>query len=105
MSWHPKRGNELAHGIRPKLPRDDRESEHIMIFSGGKHGSAEAHMEQYGINDERVLEIIDSSYMAQLYDDVELMDVAGNKFDLDAVSRGALTPSVFFGSARFELRC
>ena len=55
-------------------------------------------MEQYGINDERVLEIIDSSYMAQLYDDVELMDVAGNKFDLDAVSRGALTP-VFFGSA------
>ncbi len=91
MNW-PMGSGQNFQGIY------DRESEHIMIFSGGKHGSAEAHMEQYGINDERVLEIIDSSYMAQLYDDVELMDVAGNKFDLDAVSRGALTP-VFFGSA------
>lgn len=48
--------------------------------------------------DAKLAERIGENAAAKLAEDVELLDIAGEEFDMDAVNRGLLTP-VFFGSA------
>ena len=43
-------------------------------------------------------DILQGHYINRLKDEIELLDVAGDPFDLDAVRQGQLTP-LFFGSA------
>ena len=76
----------------------ERDSERVLLFSGGKHGSREADTEIIHLDNPEETPHIEPHQFAKLQDDIELMDIAGDDFDLDAVSRGDLSP-VFFGSA------
>ncbi len=76
----------------------ERNTENILMFSGGKHGSAESHIDTVNISDDKINSLIPSDFLNKLHEDIELMDIAGNDFELDKVRTGDLTP-VFFGSA------
>ncbi len=70
----------------------------IEVFTGGNHGAtqAEAHfMASEGPECEARLA---QHYRQRLKDEIELLDVAGDAFDLNRVRAGELTP-MFFGSA------
>ena len=50
------------------------------------------------LNDPAFLELLGSYYHDRLMDEIELLDMAGEEFDLSKVLSGTLTP-IFFGSA------
>ena len=50
------------------------------------------------LDDPNIDDVIGMYHRQDLFDDIELLDGAGDDFDLEAVRRGELTP-VFFGSA------
>lgn len=76
----------------------DRSKNVIEIFKGGKHGQKQVDIKEININDERVEDIIGKDLYEKLLEDIELLEMAGNKFDIEEVRKGKITP-VFFGSA------
>ncbi|OEH85241.1 peptide chain release factor 3 [Desulfuribacillus stibiiarsenatis] len=50
------------------------------------------------LGSQEVKELLGESRSQQLQDDIELLDIAGDPFDIDKINEGKLTP-VFFGSA------
>ena len=50
------------------------------------------------ITDPKVKELLGEERFRQLTEDIELLDIAGDPFDLEKINQGKLTP-VFFGSA------
>lgn len=50
------------------------------------------------IDDEQLEQFVEASLLDSVKDDIQLLNEAGNPFDLDEVNNGKLTP-VFFGSA------
>lgn len=75
----------------------DRASEKIYLFSGGKHGSEEAETQVISLDELDSADISDD-LKEKLREDIELLDIAGDEFDLEKVRDGSLSP-VFFGSA------
>lgn len=75
-----------------------RSKEQIELFSEGNHGSAIAKVVSGDVNDEKYAEILGINTHKQLQHDIELLDIAGDNFDIDKILHGELTP-VFFGSA------
>ena len=77
----------------------DRKNKQIITYSDTMKGTKEGETHIINYNDDAaVLECIGADAKAKLDEDMELYDVAGAEFDLDAVRSGKLTP-VFFGSA------
>ena len=77
----------------------DRENEEIILFQGGKHGQQQVEMTRIPLSDEEASRnAIGDGFYEKLQEDIELLDVAGDDFDLELVKGGQLTP-VFFGSA------
>ncbi len=75
----------------------DREKEQLELFQGNDHKGVEVRKVS-GYNDPLVREIAGEFLHDQLCQEVELLDVAGDPFDMEKVMAGELTP-VFFGSA------
>ncbi|MBQ9409484.1 MAG: peptide chain release factor 3, partial [Clostridia bacterium] len=75
--------------------RDNRE---IELYTGGNHGQSFVQVKTVSIDDPACPEIIGKSYYDKLMEDTELLDVAGDAFDIDKILSGQLTP-MFFGSA------
>ena len=75
-----------------------RDTRLIELYDGGDHGQKQVEVRTVSIDDPECPEIIGRSYFDKLTEDVELLDVAGDEFDLDNILSGQLTP-VFFGSA------
>jgi len=75
----------------------DREKSRIELFHGDAHGGISVR-EVNGYRDPFVKEIAGEYLYEQICQDLELLDVAGDPFDMDQVRQGKLTP-VFFGSA------
>ncbi|WP_142414290.1 peptide chain release factor 3 [Hathewaya massiliensis] len=75
-----------------------RESKKIQTFNGGKHGQSQTESTFIDIEDPQAIEVIGESFYNKLLEDIELLDIAGDDFDYEAVKVGNLTP-VFFGSA------
>ena len=75
--------------------RDTREVE---MYRGGNHGQTQVEVETISIDDPALPGRIGQSYYDKLMEDIELLDVAGDPFDLDMILSGKLTP-MFFGSA------
>ena len=77
----------------------DRDSREVSMFkavsTGGAKRAAETDM---SIDDAKLQEEIGDELYNQLIEEVELLDGASEELDLDAVSKGQLSP-VFFGSA------
>ena len=78
----------------------DRNSRHILAFQsdGRANGVKMVEKIEAELGDARLDELITAPLHEQLMEDVELLDGAGEDFDLDAVQHGRLSP-VFFGSA------
>ncbi|SHH66695.1 peptide chain release factor 3 [Clostridium grantii] len=76
----------------------DRIKNSIILFNGGNHGKSEVKVIEGGLEDESIRNLIGSDLHDQLLMEIELLNEAGEEFDLDKVRLGELTP-VFFGSA------
>ena len=76
----------------------ERDNKRIIAFDGGDHGQREATTIEGNVEDEKFKEILGEALHSKLMEDIELLDIAGDDFDLEKVRRGELTP-VFFGSA------
>ncbi|WP_248928172.1 peptide chain release factor 3 [Paenibacillus hamazuiensis] len=75
----------------------DREKSQLELFQGGDHKEITVRKVD-GYTDPLVKEIAGNFLYDQLVQNLELLDVAGDPFDMEKVRRGELTP-VFFGSA------
>lgn len=77
----------------------NRKLAQVELFeSGGAHGQWVMPSTMGSVNDPAFAEILGANIHQALCDDIELLDMAGEEFDIDKVLRGELTP-VFFGSA------
>ncbi len=75
-----------------------RDSEIIELYTGGDHGKRKVEKTEITLTDPALPSILQGHYINRLKDEIELLDVAGDTFDLEAVRQGQLTP-LFFGSA------
>lgn len=75
-----------------------RESGQIELFSGGNHGMNKVESVTGDANDPEFTNLLGEYHHKKLIDEIELLDVAGDEFDLERVLSGNLTP-MFFGSA------
>ncbi len=75
-----------------------RDSEIIELYTGGDHGKNKVEKTEIELTDPALKDILQGHYIKRLKDEIELLDVAGDTFDLSAVRQGQLTP-LFFGSA------
>lgn len=90
MNWPIGSGRELS-GIY------DRMNNQVELFQGDDHSQIQVKkVENY--HDPAIRELAGEFLHDQLCQDLELLDVAGDPFDMEKVSRGELTP-IFFGSA------
>ncbi len=75
-----------------------RDSSMIELYTGGDHGKSKVQKTDIALSDPSLKDILAGHYIKRLQDEIELLDVAGDTFDLEAVQQGQLTP-LFFGSA------
>ena len=76
----------------------NRHKEQVELFDDGNHGQSIAKSTTGDITDTKFKDILGDALHEKLLEDVELLDIAGDNFDLDEILSGNLTP-VFFGSA------
>ena len=75
----------------------DRKKERILSYTLG-NGQSIAESEEISLDDPDLENKLFYGQKQTLFDDIELIEGAGNPFDIDLVRKGELTP-VFFGSA------
>mgnify|MGYP000644654500 CR=1 FL=1 len=92
--------HELAHRPQRQLPGIyDRASSSIELFEKDTtHGQRKLASTKGSADDPIFKELLDEDVHQGLIDDIELLDEAGDEFDMEKVKRGELTP-MFFGSA------
>ncbi len=76
----------------------DRKSRQILKFTANGNGQKEVAEEIISIDDKNLADYIGDDHTDTLLEEVELLEGAGDDFDIEAVRNGKLTP-VFFGSA------
>lgn len=76
----------------------DRKNKCIKVFNGGNHGQTQVESVEGSVDDKIFTDLLGETLHQKLMDDIELLDIAGDEFDMEKVNRGELTP-VFFGSA------
>jgi peptide chain release factor 3 len=77
----------------------DRLHNEVLLFDRGTdHGQRRATVLAGGLDEPRIQALIGESALAELREQIELLDMAGSAFDEDAIRSGALSPT-FFGSA------
>jgi peptide chain release factor 3 len=76
----------------------NRELGQIEAFNGGDHGQTLVSSTVGGVDDAVFKDLLGEDLHKKLCDDIELLDMAGDEFDLKRVRAGELTP-MFFGSA------
>ncbi len=78
----------------------ERETGDILLFDSNNqdHGASMVTTQTTGIDDPKLKDMLSIGHYETLKNDIELLDMAGDEFDLDKVLKGQLTP-VFFGSA------
>jgi len=75
-----------------------RKDGHVLLYSGGNHGMSVADELSVPLDSPECEKALAQHYRDRLRDEIELLDEAGDPFQLDAVLAGQLTP-LFFGSA------
>ena len=91
MNWPIGSGKEFR-GVY------DRKSSKILAFTAAMNGQKEVEKTEIALDSPEFDELVGSYRKKDLLDEIELLDGAGDNFDLDEVRAGRLTP-VFFGSA------
>lgn len=75
-----------------------RDSGNVLLYSGGNHGMSMAEQVSVKLGSPEAGTALAKHYLDRLHEEIELLDVAGDPFDKQAVLEGRLTP-LFFGSA------
>ena len=75
-----------------------RETGRVELFSGGNHGQSKVESVTGDALDPQFASLLGEYHHNKLIEDIELLDAAGDEFDIDKVLNGKLTP-MFFGSA------
>ncbi|MCQ2458611.1 MAG: peptide chain release factor 3 [Clostridia bacterium] len=75
-----------------------RDTRIVELYTGGDHGQKMVEKTDISIDDPTIGNYLEAHYLDRLRDEIELLDEAGDAFDLDKVLHGQLTP-MFFGSA------
>ena len=75
-----------------------RDTRMVELYFSGDHGATKAQKTEVSLDDPAIEGMLAGHYLKRLRDEVELLDEAGDAFDLEAVRKGDLTP-MFFGSA------
>ena len=75
-----------------------RDKKEIELYFGGDHGKRNAEKTTVALADPALSGMLEKHYIDRLHEEIELLDEAGEGFNLEAVRRGELTP-MFFGSA------
>ena len=78
----------------------DRQTETVLLYdeNAGDHGASMVTCSASDADDDALMERLGSHYFDTLRSDMELLDMAGDPFDMEKILQGELTP-VFFGSA------
>jgi peptide chain release factor 3 len=76
----------------------ERNKKVIQVFNGGNHGQTEVEAVEGNVDDPVFGDLLGEALHNKLMEDIELLDIAGDEFDIEKVRTGDLTP-VFFGSA------
>lgn len=76
----------------------NRKFSQIELFEGGNHGQSFVSSNKGSVDDKVFEDLLGEHYHKKLCEDIDLLDMAGDEFDLKKVLHGELTP-VFFGSA------
>lgn len=76
----------------------NRQKKQIELFDDGNHGQSIAKAMVGDISDEKFRDLLGADLHEQLMNDISLLDVAGDEFNIEQILNGELTP-VFFGSA------
>jgi len=76
----------------------DRNDKCVLSFTAAMNGQKEVATKNTSIDDENLKTEIGQSFYNKLKEDLELLDGASDKFDINEVQAGNLSP-VFFGSA------
>ena len=77
-----------------------RNDEEVLLFDAGTgdHGASMVKSNASKTDDDALIQILGEQTVLDLRSEIELLDIAGDAFDLDKILRGELTP-VYFGSA------
>lgn len=70
----------------------------VQVFGGGDHGRTEVSSTIGSVDDDIFKDLLGEYLHKKLCSDIELLDMAGDDFDIKRVRKGELTP-MFFGSA------
>jgi peptide chain release factor 3 len=92
LDWPIGSGRDFAGVV------DRRRNEVLLFHKTASGGSRKAEIDRYPIDDARLAGHVDAALLAKARHDLELLEVAGNRFERDAFLRGEVTPA-FFGSA------
>ncbi len=76
----------------------DRERKLVEVFNGKNHGQTQLESVTGDVDDNVFKDLLGEELHSKLMEDIELLDIAGDEFDLKKIRKGELTP-VFFGSA------
>ncbi|GFP74173.1 peptide chain release factor 3 [Clostridium fungisolvens] len=76
----------------------ERNKNSIEVFNGGNHGQTAVNAVEGDVSDPVFKDLLGEGLHNKLMEDVELLDIAGDDFDIEKVRSGELSP-VFFGSA------
>lgn len=91
MNW-PIGESGLYHGVY------DRKTERIELFEAQGHGQQAILSQSIPIEDKAAYELLGERIHRKLREEIEMLNTAGNEYDLSKVVSGELTP-MFFGSA------
>ncbi len=75
-----------------------RDTKMVELYTGGDHGKTMVEKTDLAMDDPALEKALDRHYRERLSEEIELLDEAGDPFDLEKVRKGELTP-MFFGSA------
>lgn len=76
----------------------NRKMKSVELFKGESHGQKALSSTKSTLDSEALHSVLGEHYIKKLRDDIELLDIAGDEFNMQQVLEGRLTP-VFFGSA------
>lgn len=91
MNWPIRVGGSFLGIYNRKLSQ-------IELFEGGDHGQSIVSSSKKNVDDQVFLDLLGEDAHNKLIEDIMLLDMAGDEFNIRKVLKGELTP-VFFGSA------
>lgn len=91
MNWPVRLGGSFL-GIY------DRKMMHMELFSGGDHGQSLVSSVKRSVEDQVFRDLLGDDAHNKLIEDISLLDMAGDAFEMNKVLKGEMTP-IFFGSA------